>query len=63
MCMKEAVTNVVKHSQATHCQITIEQSIKKYVLLSRTMVSVFRKNKKLSETEADLLGMKERWNL
>ena len=26
MCLKEAVTNVVKHSQATHCHITIKQS-------------------------------------
>lgn len=26
MCLKEAVTNVVKHSEATYCHITIEQS-------------------------------------
>ncbi|RFU63708.1 sensor histidine kinase [Peribacillus glennii] len=26
MCLKEAVTNVVKHSGATHCHISIEQS-------------------------------------
>ncbi|MBP1995994.1 sensor histidine kinase [Paenibacillus eucommiae] len=26
MCMKEVITNVVKHSQATSCQISIEQS-------------------------------------
>lgn len=26
MCLKETVTNVVKHSQANHCYITIEQS-------------------------------------
>ncbi|MDQ0268483.1 sensor histidine kinase [Cytobacillus purgationiresistens] len=28
MCMKEAVTNVVKHSQASYCKITIEQKKK-----------------------------------
>jgi len=26
MCLKEAATNVVKHSKATWCHITIEQS-------------------------------------
>ncbi|NCU18452.1 sensor histidine kinase [Pallidibacillus pasinlerensis] len=25
MCLKEAITNIVKHSQATHCEIIIEQ--------------------------------------
>ncbi|MCG0056948.1 ATP-binding protein, partial [Escherichia coli] len=28
MCLKEAVTNVVKHSQATVCTITLHQSAK-----------------------------------
>ncbi len=26
MCLKEAVTNIVKHSEATQCRITFDQS-------------------------------------
>jgi len=32
MCMKEAVTNVVKHSQATHCYITIDTTADEVIL-------------------------------
>ncbi|HEY4553068.1 MAG TPA: sensor histidine kinase [Bacillaceae bacterium] len=32
MCLKEAVTNVVKHSKATRCEITIEQSDKEIII-------------------------------
>lgn len=32
MCMKEAVTNVVKHSQATNCTITIMQPSEEWVI-------------------------------
>lgn len=32
MCLKEAVTNVVKHSQATSCRITFEQQPNEFVI-------------------------------
>lgn len=32
MCLKEAVTNVVKHSQATSCKVTIKQSPNELVM-------------------------------
>lgn len=32
MCLKEAVTNVVKHSQATECTILLEPSLKELVV-------------------------------
>jgi two-component system, NarL family, sensor histidine kinase DesK len=32
MCLKEAVTNVVKHSQASNCLVTIHQSVKDITL-------------------------------
>lgn len=32
MCMKEAVTNVVKHSHATHCNITIDVTADEVIL-------------------------------
>lgn len=32
MCMKEAVTNIVKHSKATTCKITMEKSINEICL-------------------------------
>lgn len=32
MCLKESITNVVKHSQATECQITITQSENEVVI-------------------------------
>lgn len=32
MCLKEAVNNVVRHSKAKHCTITVEQSTKDIVL-------------------------------
>jgi two-component system sensor histidine kinase DesK len=33
MCLKEAVTNVVKHSEATSCFISIEQSWKEITMI------------------------------
>ena len=32
MCLKEAVTNIVKHSHATTCSISIKQSQKKLLI-------------------------------
>ena len=34
MCLKEAVTNVVKHSQATTCRVSIEQTNNEVVYFS-----------------------------
>jgi two-component system sensor histidine kinase DesK len=59
MCLKEAVNNVVKHSGATTCSISIDQSWKEVVMVVRDN-GVF---KKVVESENDghgLLGMKER---
>lgn len=59
MCLKEAVTNVVKHSGATMCHITIEQSWNEIII-------TVRDNGTGSVTEDDftkgngLIGMKER---
>lgn len=59
MCLKEAVTNVVKHSGATRCHISIEQSWNEIVI-------IVRDNGKGQVAEADfskghgLIGMKER---
>ncbi|WP_163099219.1 sensor histidine kinase [Peribacillus alkalitolerans] len=59
MCLKEAVTNVVKHSGASTCEIQIEQSI------NETVVTV-QDNGSDNVKEADfcrgngLLGMRER---
>lgn len=33
MCLKEAVTNVVKHSRGTACRITFEQLPNEYVIM------------------------------
>jgi two-component system, NarL family, sensor histidine kinase DesK len=59
MCLKEAVNNVVKHSGAKSCWVTIEQTWKESVLTIRDD----GKFKKPLENEAKgsgLLGMKER---
>jgi two-component system, NarL family, sensor histidine kinase DesK len=33
MCIREAATNIVKHSRATHCSVSISQSIEKMVII------------------------------
>jgi two-component system sensor histidine kinase DesK len=33
MCLKEAVTNVVKHSEGTSCRITFEQLANEFVMI------------------------------
>ncbi|MBM4763403.1 sensor histidine kinase [Bacillus sp. B15-48] len=59
MCLKEAVNNVVKHSGATTCSVTIEQSLKEITL-------IIRDNGRGQVTEDDfskgsgLNGMRER---
>jgi two-component system sensor histidine kinase DesK len=59
MCLKEAVTNVVKHSKATVCNVSFEQTPRE------TTIRV-QDNGKMGVTEADLnkgsglIGMRER---
>lgn len=59
MCLKEAVTNIVKHSEATRCHVTIEQSRDEVTILvadngkGQLQLSDFKKGH-------GLVGMKER---
>ncbi|MBP1949274.1 sensor histidine kinase [Virgibacillus litoralis] len=59
MCLKEAVTNIVKHSQATSCNVTITQSPNE-VLIKVEDDGIGISNKKDSYKENGLQGMKER---
>lgn len=58
MCLKEAVTNVVKHSNATKCEIGFHQNFKEvYLVVRDNGDGVALKNKK---TGNGLKGMQER---
>ncbi|MFP7299754.1 sensor histidine kinase [Neobacillus niacini] len=59
MCIKEAVNNVVKHSGATSCSISIEQSWKEMVLTIHDN-GVFNREGEKESRGSGLLGMKER---
>ena len=59
MCLKEAVNNVVKHSGAKNCIISIEQSSKETVLTVRDDGRFKGDIEKLAEGHG-LIGMKER---
>ncbi|MEH6956418.1 sensor histidine kinase [Neobacillus drentensis] len=59
MCLKEAVNNVVKHSEAKSCSITIEQSLKELVMKINDDGIFKGEMKKLAEGHG-LIGMKER---
>ena len=59
MCLKEAVNNVVKHSGAKNCIISIEQSSKETVLTIRDDGRFKGDTEKLAEGHG-LIGMKER---
>lgn len=59
MCLKEAVTNVVKHSGATSCFLSIEQSWKEIVMIIRDN-GVFNGSKETVTEGHGLIGMKER---
>jgi two-component system sensor histidine kinase DesK len=59
MCLKEAVTNVVKHSEATSCCISIEQSWKEIVITVQDD-GTFKDTEESSAKGHGLLGMKER---
>lgn len=59
MCMKEAVNNVVKHSGASSCSISIEQSWKELVMTIHDN-GVFKGEGDKDTRGSGLLGMKER---
>ncbi|MEH7500712.1 sensor histidine kinase [Neobacillus drentensis] len=59
MCLKEAVNNVVKHSEAKFCSISIEQSLKELVLTIRDD-GIFKEEKEKLTEGHGLIGMKER---
>lgn len=59
MCLKEAVTNVVKHSQATTCHVTIMQTPKEWVIkVKDNGIGITDKEDVLKEH--GLQGMRER---
>ena len=59
MCLKEAVTNVVKHSQATACKISMMQT-KNEIILSVKDNGIGCDSSKNFSTGYGLIGMKER---
>lgn len=59
MCLKEAVTNVVRHSKASHCEILITQSPAELVIMVKDNGIGLNGNPRL-ERGHGLQGMKER---
>lgn len=59
MCLKEAVTNVVKHSGANECFIAIEQTWKEIIITIHDN-GTFKSSGETSTEGHGLLGMKER---
>ncbi|MGG3469878.1 sensor histidine kinase [Neobacillus pocheonensis] len=59
MCLKEAVNNVVKHSGASSCYVSIEQSWKDIVLTVRDD-GIFKVEESFKAEGHGLIGMKER---
>ncbi|MCY7918973.1 two-component sensor histidine kinase DesK [Bacillus vallismortis] len=59
MCLKEAVTNVVKHSQAKNCRVDIQQ-LWKEVVITVTDDGTFQGEEKYFSKGHGLLGMRER---
>ena len=59
MCLKEAVNNVVKHSEAKSCSISINQSLKVLVMTIHDDGIFKGEKEKLAEGHG-LIGMKER---
>lgn len=59
MCLKEAVTNIVKHSQATTCRVSIKQNDKEVTIkVSDDGIGIVSED--VFEKGNGLLGMKER---
>ncbi|MCK6257335.1 sensor histidine kinase [Fictibacillus sp. KIGAM418] len=59
MCLKEAVTNVVKHSGATTCHISIKQSLNEIMISIRDNGAGIRVDEDMTKGHG-LLGIKER---
>lgn len=59
MCLKEAVTNVVKHSKATKCHITIDQTDDEIIITISDNGKGFEKTEEFDRGNG-LSGMKER---
>lgn len=59
MCLKEAVNNVVKHSGASTCSVSVEQSWKEIVMRIHDD-GVFKSEDNVESKGSGLLGMKER---
>ncbi|WP_335869446.1 sensor histidine kinase [Bacillus sp. 2205SS5-2] len=59
LCMKETVTNVVKHSQATTCEITIEQSWNEICIVVKDNGIGINEDEDVGKGSG-LLGIKER---
>lgn len=59
MCLKEAVNNVVKHSGATSCTVSLKQTWKEIVMTIHDN-GVFKEEGESETRGSGLLGMKER---
>ena len=59
MCLKEAVNNIVKHSGATSCSVSVSQSWKETVMTIKDN-GVFKGEDESSAKGHGLLGMRER---
>lgn len=59
MCLKEAITNVVKHSEATFCKISIEQTWKEIIITVKDN-GTFKTPNEIDINGHGLAGMKER---
>jgi two-component system sensor histidine kinase DesK len=59
MCLKEAVTNIVKHSGADECRISVEQTWKE-IIITITDNGKFKRDKANLEKGHGLRGMRER---
>lgn len=59
MCLREAVTNVVKHSLASRCEVSIDPRFKDVQLVIRDN-GMFQKPKSDEVLGSGILGMKER---
>ncbi|WP_440119121.1 histidine kinase [Paenibacillus sp. QZ-Y1] len=60
MCLKEAVTNIVKHSQATVCTITIKETESDNVLTVQDNGVGIERTRNKDRRGTGILGMKER---
>ncbi|MFC9708331.1 sensor histidine kinase [Paenibacillus sp. NPDC056933] len=60
MCLKEAVTNVVKHSQATVCTITIKETLSDNILTVQDNGVGMERTRNKDRRGTGILGMKER---